>query len=500
MPYMTSNKPVQNQTHQIPIFLPDCKEPAALANTLRQIQANGFAPITLRELFLSRRGAKNADENACMIVMRACSERILHPLLSILRNTHTPVVLVSEERLSAGLCNELFAMPYIAVIPAQTLPDGMCADAVFCQTVDSATLRALRKRGVRMVLTEDKNAAELSPIGMDVLCVTPITAKSDASTIRTEPIPSVRRVCNSVFLPIDSEPFITDAEMIGAMLILGTNRKVSESVLTNGLWSTEYNTSDETYKSVTEQTGIYTEPVKTPLRTSMLREHLLCGKYILLYASLHQPIEADRLLLFGYEGTYDAFAAVAISSQGKYSRVDIRSETLTALCGSPHVSASLLTVDETETDSDVAAFAVELQRNRPGDGISYFDWDAAVRFANRFYVRFARGDATFSASALRNFFEERRRYGFAMHFFAEKEGLYVDSFEEYRQFSYHACDRVLPYLCAQTVLHPETSLLLVGELMRKLINMEETCRNAFSDELERAAYRREYLRRKDVKM
>ncbi len=483
---------------QIPLWLLDGQELTSAETAIGMFKRNDYVPISLRDLFLFRRGAKDVSPNACCVVFVVLAERNVRALLPILHDARIPVVLVIEEHLSAKLCDELLGMPYVTVIPVYTKQNHVFSDAVFCQTVDTATLRDLRKNGVRMVITSDKALHGEIPFGIDVLFASVLSASGFPSQgAKQQPHHDGARL-----LPLDQQPLFSALPLAIPLCILGTDKELLHHTLVSGAWQTSYEPTSDQYCVTADFPALHSVPCAVPQNVcNAFCNYLAGGFYIELQtnAHIHGLGCADRLLLYGFDNVFGTFASQTSLHHGMIERIDILPQTLESICASRGTSVILHTLAENKTTCSTESFVQALQTQKEcADGV-YYGREAAIRYANRFYKRFADGTEQFSADSLRTFLEERRRYGFAFWYLAKQEDMYLEPFENYLHLLADACKRAIDDLRGKEWLQPEMPLFLTSELMRNLLYTEEFCVTAFLEEWERAEFRRAHLRAFDQK-
>ncbi len=485
---MTEQK---NMPH-IPLYLIGNCAPESVETAVERLLQNQYAPISLRELFLFRRGSKVLSPNACCVLVTAPAEHDMRSLLPTLQKAEIPIVAIFQERLSARLCNELLRMPHVTAIPLFTPQNAVYADAVYCETPTDSVLRDLRKNGVRMVITDADAENENSPFGMDILRVTPLPESGVLPC--TENVQSCHG--GMQLLPLDQQPIFSALPLAIPLGILGTEEGVLHHALACGEWQASYTPSEDRYDVHADFCALHTVSCAVSQDVcEMFCRYLSDGLYIEL--RLQKPVhllgDADRLLLYGFDDTLGVFAARTALRHGQFDRIDVLAQTLQSICADHGVLVLLHTLETQKMQGDTASFVCRLQKQKEPCGGVYYGWEAAVRYANRFYTRFADGDEMLSADSLRNFLEERRRMGFALWYLAKSEDFYLEPFEDYLHMLAKICKPAIDDLRGKSMLKPDMPLYLTSELMRKLLYTEESCVSAFLEEWERSTYRKAYL-------
>jgi len=464
---------------QIPIILLDGRT-QPIEQELARI-SNKYAPVTLRELFLFRRGIIRLAQNACVVVLTHV-EHHLQPLCMWLRENSIAVVLAMETQPTAKQRERLLSLPFVSVIPTHTLQNKMYADAVFCTEINLDTLQELRKNGVRMVITSDRPLYGEKPFGMDVL----YTSKE----------PTANEQSKTILLSLDEQPLFSSTPLAIPLSIIGTNQELLHHALSCGNWETRYEPDRDQYHVHAVFDALESKPCDMPARVCEGCKSILTqGFYIELQyiPQMYELGDADRLLLYGYDHIAGTFTAQTTRVQGVFERIELLPQTLERICGTNGVAMLLHKLSADHPVYDTERFAESLQAQKESrDGI-YFDREATVRYANRFYKRFADGDEFLSAASLRTFLQERVRYGFAFLHLAKREDFYTEPFEQHVRLLAATCKPALDELHGKEWLQPDMPLYLTSELMRNLLHAEESCITQFLDAWERAKSRRAYL-------
>ena len=470
---------------QIPIFLYRLEE-------LHSIPQTEYTPVSLRELFWFLRGSKNVSQNACLVLLQIPNESVLQSVLPFLQEAQMQTVLAVEEVLSARMCEQLLAMRHLTVIPVHNPQNDSHSDVVFCPTVDSDTLRTMRRNGVRMVIANESRSHIDVPSGMDLLYTTDWRTNHRACE---QPLIAAKQ---PLFLPLDENPLFSAMHLAIPLSILGARQEKLHDALAFGLWSTEYRPDEDRYTVKADFSALQTVSCAMPqnIKDGFCR-YLKDGNYIELQTDVHIPQVrgGGRILLYGYDRRVKTFAAQVALEHGTFDRVDMLEQTVEDICASSGTKLQLYLPKAEFERNTTECFVSALQSEIPPSNGVFYGKGAAVRYANRFYKRFSDGDPTMSADSLRMFLEERRRYGFAFWYLAKKEDFFLEPFESYLHMLAKLCKPAIDDLRGKTVLKPDMPLYLTSETMRKLLHTEEACVTAFLDEWERLSYRKVYLDR-----
>jgi len=465
---------------QIPIILLDGRT-QPIEQKLATI-SNKHAPVTLRERFLFRRGIIKLAPNACVVVLAHVEQR-MQSLCAWLRQNPIAVVFAMEIHPTAKQREMLLSLPYASVISAYTMQHKMYSDAVFCAEISLDILRELRKNGVRMVITNDRPLYGEIPFGMDVLYVSKEAQTANEQT-------------KTALLPLDEQPLFSSLHLAIPLSIIGAKQELLYHALSCGNWETSYEPKQDRYCVHSVFDALRSTLCDIPAHACEgCRAFLTQGFYIELQSipRIHELGDADRLLLYGYDHIAGTFTAQTTRVQGVFERIELLPQTLEKLCASHGVSMILHKLLGDCNAYDTERFAENLQTQKESrDGI-YFDREATIRYANRFYKRFADGNEFLSAASLRTFLQERVRYGFAFLHLAKREDFYTEPFEQHVRLLATTCKPALNELCGKEWLQPDMPLYLTSELMRNLLHAEESCIEQFLDAWERAKSRRAYL-------
>ena len=460
-----------------------------VSEALEYFERCGVTPISLRELFLRRRGAKQEPKNACVLMMRLTDQDGFSDLYTAIKRTDTKIALTIETVLTAAQCEKLLHVSHINVVPAYTYANKNDA-VVFCETVNANTVQVMRKNGVRMVLTTDKPPYGKLPNGMDVLYAQPFSPCTDQDASSTKN--------DFTMITPDAEPMFSDLHLAIPLSMIGTDRELLACTLASHAWKTTYFPSQDRYTVDFDFTALQTVLyVPQGDACTALKTKLSHGVYvwIKLQSYVHSLGGAESLLLYGYDDSANVFLAYTSTQKGTYERIALLPETVAQLCATNGTSILLCGLDRTETVLDTDAFAESLREETALCGNVYHGREASVRYANRFYKRFAHGKETLSASSLRTFLQERKRIGFALWYHAEQNDYYLPVFEEHIRMLAKQVGDALCDLQGKEALAPEMPIFLTSELMRNLLNAEDAAVSAFLDEYDRAQYRRKYLKK-----
>lgn len=499
-----------NMSQQCPLFSITGQTVADLDMLLKALQSGGYTPLSLRELFRCRRGVKPYPKRACGIVLHDINEAQLWAILPLLESFSYPILLFCHMFYSAKLYMKLRQCTFfsvfsdtelLAAFPLYVFPKEVDrVTAVFSDRIDAAFLEGLRKSGVRMVLTEQKITWKEVPSGIDVLPVIALKVGQTPSVLLEDAFRHTSTLPAFFYLPLETQTAFSDPRLAIPLSILGANADDPKRIYAGIRWNAVYSAAEDRYTVTADCGGLSETPlVLTADPLTALRTHLEEGRYIRLRTGAFRiPREngtsfiPGELLLYGYDRAYGSFAAMTALSPGTFARADLLPETLLSLCANAH----LLTPNGKAQILSLSAFCSCLQTEEPSNGDVYYGWEAAVRYANWFYTRLSAKQEIFNASSVRTFFEERLLYGSLFQHYAETEDLYLEALESYREMLERDARAALRELRGKETLHAEILLFLLSDLMRKLLNAEEACRNAFFEEANRAEQRRAYLREK----
>ncbi len=476
----------------VPIFLCEGRNTAAIERLLALIKRNHFVPITLRELFWFLRGVKRISGNACVVLLTTKDETSLEHTFSCLQSADMQLVLAINEPLSAKMCERLLTMPNLTVIPVSK--KGTCdgSSIVFCPSVDEGLLRDFRKHGVRMVITKDRTLGGEIPSGMDVLCAIDLFSFDRVANFPD----TFADHGDSILLPLDENPLLSAMHLAIPLSIIGTDQTALYNTLSCDAWQACYTPVEDRYDVSAAFSALRVTPCETiqNVRESFCG-YLARGCYIELRTDLHfaEINGSDRILIYGYDDRVKVFAARVAMQRGSFDRVDIRLHTIESICASSGTTTRLLSICTNNAVYPTESFVRELlEQPDPCDG-KFYAREAATRYANRFYKRFSEGDQALSADSLRMFLEERRRFGFAFWYLAKREDFYLEPYEDYLHMLANVCQPAIDDLRGKTMLKSDMPLFLTSELMRKLLYTEESCASAFLDDWERLKYRKAFL-------
>lgn len=477
---------------------------------LNALQSGGYMPLSLSELFRCRRGVKPYPKRACGIVLHDINEAQLWAILPLLESFSYPILLFCHTFYSAKLYMRLRQCTFfsifsdtelLATFPLYVFPKEVDrVTAVFSDRIDAPFLEGLRKCGVRMVLTERKITWEEVPSGIDVLPVIAWKVGQTPSVFLENAFRQTNTLPAFYHLPLETQTAFSDPRLAIPLSILGANADDPKRIYAGIRWNAIYSAAEDLYTVTADCGGLSETPlVLTSDPLNALRTHLEEGRYIRLRTGAFRishkngtPFIPGELLLYGYDRAYGSFAAMTALAPGTFARADIRSETLVSFCENAH----LLTPNGNAQILSLSTFGRCLQTEEPSNGDVYYGWEAAVRYANRFYNRLSARQEIFNASSVRMFLEERLLYGSLFQYYVEKEDLYLEALESYHEMLERNARAALRELRGKETLRAEVSLFLLSDLMRKLLNTEEACRNAFFEEANRAERRWAYLREK----
>lgn len=483
-----------------PLFLLEEDTVGELETLLTDLRGGGYTLLSMRELFRCRRGLLGWPVHPCAVLLRNVPFAALLPILPVLRRLkvtvgvfcRTPYAPQEAEALRGCEWLQFFAEAGASdADPIALLPNGENARiAAFCERADTSAAAFFRKTRIWMAVTTDRDFCALPGVE-DILPVIPVKrgmrlpelmAYHQTALFPRRPDPAV-----SIRLPLNERPMLSEPSLAVPLCILGDRPEVPATVD----WTPVFNASEGTYHLDSAWKRLASEQIPQKETTPEGFRRLLGeGRYVFLQT---QMLPAG-LLLFGCDGERDVFLAMMPLRPGTYDRTNFQTHRLERYCADPSCVATCLTpvaVDDAVLSArEAVRFLTADSLPAPEDGV-YRGREASVAFANRTLTP----DASVSASDLRLFIEERMLVAYRLRFFSMREDLYLPTLDGYQALLESEGAEVLQGLRGRTA--PEaSSLLRIGSLMQKLLNVETFCGNAFLEELDRAERRRAYQREK----
>lgn len=483
-----------------PLFLLDGDTVGELETLLTDLRGGGYALLSLREVFRCRRGLLAWPARPCAVLLRDVPFDALLSVLPVLQRLETTVSLfcrvpyASEEAKLLRECEwlQFFAEAGAsAADPTALLPNGENARiAAFCESADADAAAFFRKSRIWMAVTIDRDLRALSGVE-DVLPAIPVERgmrlpellahhQAALAPRRSDPALSIR-------LPLNGGAMFSEPAFAVPLRILGERPEVLASVD----WTPVFDASEGTYRLQMSWKGLSSERISPEeMSPEDFRRLLREGSYVFLQMRMFPA----GLLLFGLDGERDVFLAMTSLSPDTYDRTNLQTRTLEGYCADPSCIAMRLTPVVADDATPSAREAVRLLTADPlfvpQDGV-YRGREASVAFANRALSP----DATVFGSDLRLFIEERMLIAYRLRFFCVREDLYLPVLDGYQALLETEGAEVLRTLRGQTV-QEAASLLRIGHLLQKLLNVETLCTNAFLEELDRAERRRAFQKEK----
>ncbi len=484
---------------------------------LRMLQSGGYTPLSLHDLFLCRRGVRRWPTKPCSILLRGLSAEELRTVLPVLQTWEIPVALFLQNVLMGREIEEVMRCRFISCFAeADMLVNGTFKwdsvyvlpntqdrhTAAFCDTVGADMLTALRRIGVRMLVTVCGAALPKSvPPGIDVLSAVSVAKGSSLPELlaRYQASLSVRMTdALSVFLPLAREVIFSDLELAIPLSIVGTDPKRFERFLAGADWKPVFDPVEGRYWLQPSWSGVIDEQVKSvrmgedPL--ALIHRALKAGVYVRLRTGEFRlsgrcSYSPSSLLLFGYDGGYGAFSVMTALEPGSFERVDLLPETLTRLCGDSACVLTLLTVSEERIPCELSAVckrvAAGFQSGLRSDGVCS-GWQATVLFANRLETLGASEQNPLSAASVRTFLEERLLTGFRLRYFEQEADLFLAPLNRYMELlEQEVRPALLTLRGRETLITNHASFLLLCDLLRRLLSAEEACLRSLLAEADR---------------
>lgn len=469
-----------------PLFLFSEETAGELEDLFRELQGGGYTPLSLRELFRCRRGLRSWPSRPCAILLREVSFAVLRGLLPLLERWETPVSLFcrapygEEEQVVLRTSQWLHLYGEAGNDFASLLGGGEQHIAAFCERIDARTVAFLREKSIWMAVTASL-PAEGVPGGIDLLYALPVeqgkrlpellarwhqalTGQEQEIGMRLEEPDSH---AGSTILPLAAHPPATDLPIAAYLSILGDTPEVRAVID----WDPVFDPSDGSYRLCPSCEALSERPLAEAAPDAFLRA-LGEGSYLLLHS---RAFLSGGLLLFGYDGEREVFLGMAANPFGGYERADVRPHTLEAgweaVCLTPDRSRLSLPWEKAKAWADAVTEVL------PAGYAPLHGWSASVAFVNRFC-----GGRDVSAVSLRAFLEERLFNASRLRYLCERENLYAEPAERYLTLLETEGKPVLRALQGQATAE-ETALPGLGNLFRRMLNAEETCRRKLSEGL-----------------